>query len=62
MYMPAVLSVSLYFEKKRSIAVGIGMCGTGVGACTFGPLGKTMLQYMDWKAAHFIFGKMTDNM
>lgn len=57
MYMPAVLSVSLYFEEKRSIAVGIGMCGTGVGTLTFGPLGSWLLSYMDWKGAHYILGE-----
>ncbi|KAF6032575.1 hypothetical protein EB796_009176 [Bugula neritina] len=54
MYMPAVISVSLYFEKKRPLAVGLGMCGTGVGTFVFGPTGKFLLDNMDWKGAHYI--------
>lgn len=58
MYMPAVISVSLYFEKRRPIAVGIGMCGTGVGTFVFGPTSQYLLEHMDWKSAHFILGKI----
>ena len=59
--MPAVISVSLYFERRRPIAVGIGMCGTGVGTFVFGPLSQYLLEHMDWKSAHFILGKMDAN-
>ena len=57
MYLPAVISVSLYFEKKRTIAVGIGMCGSGVGTCVFGPTSQYLLQLYGWKGAHYIIGK-----
>lgn len=56
MYLPAVISVSLYFEKKRAIAIGIAMCGTGIGTFTFGPLGEWLLEQMDWKTVHIILG------
>lgn len=57
MYLPAVVSVSLYFEKKRAIAIGIAMCGTGIGTFTFGPLGEWLLELTeDWKTVHFILG------
>ncbi|CAF4676918.1 unnamed protein product [Rotaria sp. Silwood1] len=37
MYLPAIVSVGLYFEKKRTFAMGIAVCGSGVGtmALTF---------------------------
>ena len=57
MYLPAVVSVSMYFEKKRAVAIGVATCGTGVGTFTFGPLGKWLLQEMDWKSVHFILGQ-----
>lgn len=56
MHMPAVIGVSLYFEKKRPIAVGLGMCGTGVGTFVFGPLSQFLLEHMSWKGAHFVLG------
>lgn len=30
-YLPAIVSVGYYFEKRRSLAIGIAVCGTGVG-------------------------------
>ena len=59
MYLPAVVSVGMYFGRKRPIATGIGMCGTGVGMLVFGPLGERMLTVYDWKNAHYILGKST---
>jgi MCP family monocarboxylic acid transporter-like MFS transporter 14 len=31
MYLPAIVSVGLYFERKRAFAMGIAVCGSGVG-------------------------------
>ncbi|CAF2926047.1 unnamed protein product [Rotaria sp. Silwood2] len=31
MYLPAIVSVGLYFEKRRTFAMGIAVCGSGVG-------------------------------
>ena len=30
-YLPAIVSVSMYFEKKRAFATGIAVCGSGLG-------------------------------
>nr|CAH7728722.1 unnamed protein product [Callosobruchus chinensis] len=30
-YLPAIVSVTAYFEKKRSLATGIAVCGSGFG-------------------------------
>ena len=31
MYLPSVILVGFYFEKKRALATGIAVCGTGIG-------------------------------
>jgi len=59
MYLPAVVGVGYYFEKKRGIATGIAVCGTGFGLFTFAPVGKVLLQMFDWRSAHFILGMST---
>lgn len=58
LYVTAVVSVSLYFDKRRSLAVGIAMCGTGLGTFTFGPFGTWLLEHLDWKNVHFVFGEL----
>ena len=38
--LPAIVSVSIYFEKKRAFATGIAVCGSGLGTFIFAPLTK----------------------
>ena len=37
-YLPAVVAVATYFDKKRAFASGIASCGAGFGACIFAPI------------------------
>ena len=39
-YLPAIVSVSVYFEKKRAFATGIAVCGSGVGTFIMAPVTK----------------------
>ena len=39
-YLPAIVSVSIYFEKKRAFATGIAVCGSGVGTFIMAPVTK----------------------
>ncbi|CAF4657048.1 unnamed protein product [Rotaria sp. Silwood2] len=34
-YLPAIVSVGYYFEEKRSFAIGIAVCGSGLGTVAF---------------------------
>ncbi|CAF3564771.1 unnamed protein product [Rotaria socialis] len=34
-YLPAIVSVGFYFERKRSFAMGIAVCGSGLGTLAF---------------------------
>ena len=43
-YLPSVVSCGYYFEKRRAIATGIGVCGAGVGCFVFAPLANFLLQ------------------
>ena len=37
-YLPAIVSVSIYFEKKRAFATGIAVCGSGLGTFIMAPV------------------------
>jgi MFS family permease len=43
-YLPSVVSVGYYFEKKRALATGIAVCGSGVGCFAFAPLSNYLLE------------------
>lgn len=57
MFLPAVVGVGYYFSKKRAVATGIAVCGTGCGVFCLAPLGKVLVEYYHWQNAHFILGK-----
>jgi len=50
-YLPAIVSVSIYFEKKRAFATGIAVCGSGLGTFIFAPLTKELIAQMHWTGA-----------
>lgn len=37
-YLPAIVSVATWFDKRRATAMGIAVCGTGVGVFLFSNL------------------------
>lgn len=42
MYLPAVVSVNQWFERKRALAVGLAVCGSGLGTMIFAPLTRAL--------------------
>ncbi|GFY50012.1 monocarboxylate transporter 12-B, partial [Trichonephila inaurata madagascariensis] len=55
MYLPAVVSVALHFEKKRATAMGISLSGTGIGSLIMAPLTAWLISYYGyWKGALLI--------
>lgn len=57
-YLPAVCAVGYYFEKKRALATGISVCGSGVGTFVFAPLGTYLLDVYGWKGANIVFAAL----
>ncbi|ESO11891.1 hypothetical protein HELRODRAFT_185246 [Helobdella robusta] len=61
MYLPMVVCVSYYFDKKRAFATGIAVCGTGVGTFLFAPFSRWLLEIYDWKNAMYIIAGLSLN-
>ncbi len=40
--MPAIVSVGYYFDKKRSFATGIAVCGSGIGTFVLSPINRIL--------------------
>ncbi|XP_052061352.1 monocarboxylate transporter 12-like [Mytilus californianus] len=49
MYLPSIVSVGLYFDKKRPIATGIAVCGSGIGTFIFSPFLEFLSEIYDWR-------------
>lgn len=48
-YLPSIVSVGYYFEKKRPLATGIAVCGSGIGTFVFSPVLEVLSEMYDWK-------------
>ena len=55
-YLPAIISVSMYFEKRRALATGIAVCGSGAGTFLMAPLVHKLIDWQGWENAIIILG------
>ena len=60
-YLPSIVSVGYYFERRRAVATGIAVCGSGIGTFIFAPLTKFLLDELDWKNALFVLAGIIFN-
>ncbi|XP_052783372.1 monocarboxylate transporter 13-like isoform X1 [Mya arenaria] len=61
-YLPAIVSVGHYFKKKRALATGIAVCGSGIGAFGFAPLSEFLIKKYTWKGAMMIMSAIVLNL
>ncbi|XP_030377728.1 monocarboxylate transporter 14-like [Scaptodrosophila lebanonensis] len=61
-YVTAVVSISFWFDKKRTFATGIGASGTGIGTFVYAPLTQYLIDAYGWRGATLIIGATTFNM
>ncbi|KAI1729584.1 major facilitator superfamily domain-containing protein [Ditylenchus destructor] len=55
LYCPAIVIVTMYFEKKRSLASGITVCGSGVGAVLFSKVIGLLLTHLEKSNTNILF-------
>ncbi|XP_017064692.1 monocarboxylate transporter 12 [Drosophila eugracilis] len=60
-YLPAIVSVTQYFEARRSLATGIAVCGSGLGTFIFAPLTEYLIGSFGWRGAMLIMGGIVLN-
>ncbi|XP_063376250.1 LOW QUALITY PROTEIN: monocarboxylate transporter 13-like [Cydia fagiglandana] len=64
-YLPAIVSVTVWFERYRSLATGIAVCGTpspeGLGTFIFPHLTKGLISSYGWRGALVIIGALILN-
>ncbi|EFO21566.1 hypothetical protein LOAG_06921 [Loa loa] len=54
MYCPAIVIVTMYFEKKRAMATGIAVCGAGVGTVLFAPISEALIK-VSWRTVFVVY-------
>ncbi|KAF5289772.1 hypothetical protein FQA39_LY03689 [Lamprigera yunnana] len=48
-YVTAVVSIAYWFDKKRTLAVGLGACGTGIGTFVYAPMTQYFIAEYGWR-------------
>jgi len=51
MYLPSIVMVSFYFDKRRALATGIAVCGSGVGTFVLAPFFNFLVTEYGWKVS-----------
>lgn len=60
-YVTSVLIVAYYFDKRRALATGLSVCGTGIGTFTFAPLCEFLGSLYGWRGTFLIIGAISLN-
>uniref|UniRef100_A0A182MPH1 Major facilitator superfamily (MFS) profile domain-containing protein n=1 Tax=Anopheles culicifacies TaxID=139723 RepID=A0A182MPH1_9DIPT len=61
-YVAAVVIVAYYFDKKRSFATGLSVCGSGIGTFVFASLTQVLLDEYGWRGTTLILAGVFLNM
>lgn len=54
MFIPSIIVVGLYFSRKRALATGIAMSGSGVGTFVYAYLCEALLNEFSWRGTVLI--------
>jgi MFS transporter, MCT family, solute carrier family 16 (monocarboxylic acid transporters), member 9 len=61
-YVAAVVIVAYYFDKRRSFATGLSVCGSGIGTFIFAPFTQYLLDLYGWRGTTLILAGIFLNM
>uniref|UniRef100_UPI00358E9D42 monocarboxylate transporter 12-like isoform X3 n=1 Tax=Myxine glutinosa TaxID=7769 RepID=UPI00358E9D42 len=61
-YSPALVMIDRYFGRRRALAMGIGLSGSGVGTFMLAPIIQFMIVKFSWRGALLILGAFTSNL
>ncbi|KAI4480781.1 hypothetical protein M0804_009878 [Polistes exclamans] len=61
-FVAAVVIVAYYFDKKRSFATGLSVCGSGIGTFIFAPLTQYLLVEYGWRGTMLIIAGLFLNL
>jgi MFS family permease len=55
-YVPMVATVGGWFERRRTLALGIAVAGIGAGTLACAPLANALIGAYGWRTSYVIFG------
>ncbi|XP_075071287.1 monocarboxylate transporter 12 [Mixophyes fleayi] len=61
-YSPAIAMVGKYFHKRKALAYGIAMSGSGIGTFILAPVVQLLIEQFSWRGALLILGGFVANL
>lgn len=61
-YVAAVVIVAYYFDKRRSFATGLSVCGSGIGTFVFAPVTQFLLAEYGWRGTTLVLSGLFLNL
>ncbi|XP_030058917.1 monocarboxylate transporter 12 isoform X1 [Microcaecilia unicolor] len=61
-YTPAIAMVGKYFNKRKALAYGIAMSGSGIGTFILAPVVQLLMEEYSWRGALLILGGFVLNL
>ncbi|XP_065164222.1 uncharacterized protein [Atheta coriaria] len=61
-YVASVVIVAYYFDKRRSFATGLSVCGSGIGTFIFAPLTQALITEYGWRGTTLILAGLFLNL
>ncbi|KAJ8972063.1 hypothetical protein NQ317_010932 [Molorchus minor] len=61
-YVASVVIVAYYFDKRRSFATGLAVCGSGIGTFIFAPFIQWLLDEYGWRGTTLILAGLFLNL
>lgn len=61
-FVAAVVIVAYYFDKRRSLATGLSVCGSGIGTFIFAPVTQWLLAEYGWRGTTLILAGLFSNL
>uniref|UniRef100_A0A5S6QL71 MFS domain-containing protein n=1 Tax=Trichuris muris TaxID=70415 RepID=A0A5S6QL71_TRIMR len=61
-FTSAIVAVTYYFERKRAMATGLAVCGSGLGTFLFAPFVEFLLSTYEWKGALMLLSAVALNL
>ncbi|XP_078136060.1 monocarboxylate transporter 12-B-like, partial [Sander vitreus] len=61
-YTPAIAMVGCYFERRKALAYGIAMSGSGIGTFVLAPAVQLLIERYSWRGALLILSGVVANL
>lgn len=61
-YTPAVAMVGMYFSRRKALAYGLAMSGSGIGTFVLAPVVQLLIEYYSWRGALLILGGLVSHL